>query len=173
MLKTPRKLTPLLLALAVVVPGALGTDAANAWHNETVFFEAPAELLSPVTRPHVLSQLQGLGVHGGFSGFQTGLESVGGARKPLYEGFAVPLVVVRHGGGYSLWGLVRPAAGATRLRVLIQRPGSSRYRTLKVVSTRSDGSWSLRSGARGAHWRVSWRGPSGVEYLGPPIGVSS
>src|SRR5436305_433513 len=48
-------------------------------------------------------------------GFQTGLEYVTGKPKPLLKGFAVPLVVRRHGGRYTVWGLVRPSRQATTL----------------------------------------------------------
>ncbi|HYM54996.1 MAG TPA: hypothetical protein VES97_06515, partial [Solirubrobacteraceae bacterium] len=95
-----------------------------------------------------------------------------GGRKPLYYGFPLPLVVSRTGSGYSLWGLVRPAEGATKVKVLVQPPGSGSFRTLKVVSTDSHGYWTLRSSTAGSHWRVSWRSPRGVAYNGPSIGAS-
>ncbi|HEX4838663.1 MAG TPA: hypothetical protein VFV03_09100 [Solirubrobacteraceae bacterium] len=114
----------------------------------------------------------GSSVHGGFIGFQTGLETVSGTRKPLYFGFPVPLVVSRQGHSLSLWGLVRPAEGVTKLRVLVQPRGSKSYRTLKVVQTDASGYWTLRSSMQGAHWRVSWRSPAGAAYTGPPIGAS-
>jgi hypothetical protein len=114
----------------------------------------------------------GSSVHGGFIGFQTGLIAHNGARKPLYYGFPVPLVVSRQGHGYSLWGLVRPASGPTKVRVLVQPRGSRSYRTLNLVSTDSRGYWTLRSSVSGSHWRVSWRSPGGTVYTGPPIGVS-
>ena len=105
----------------------------------------------------------------GFIGFQTGLEYASGAPKPDYYGFRLPLVVSRRGGGFSLWGLVRPASGATRVTVLVQPKASSRYRTLKAVSTNSGGYWSLNSSTQGVTWRVRWRSPSGIRYEGPPI----
>jgi hypothetical protein len=37
--------------------------AALASHNETVFFEAPTQLLNPAERPAAITQLQDLGVH--------------------------------------------------------------------------------------------------------------
>jgi hypothetical protein len=115
----------------------------------------------------------GASVHGGFIGFQTGLETVGGKRKPLFYGFPVPLVVSRSGRhGYSLWGLVRPASGATKVKVLVQPRGSKRWRTLSVVKTNAAGYWTLRSSAAGSHWRVSWRSPEGAAYTGPPIGLT-
>jgi hypothetical protein len=106
---------------------------------------------------------------GGFVGFQTGLEYVTGQPKPLYAGFPVPLTVTKHGHGFSLWGLVRPSTGATKVTVLIERKGAHGYRTLKTVSTNGAGYWTLRSSTQGVSWRVRWISPAGVKYEGPPI----
>lgn len=114
----------------------------------------------------------GSSVHGGFIGFQTGLVEHNGKRKPLYYAFPVPLVVSRQRGGYSLWGLVRPATGVTRVKVLVRSPHSKSYRTLRVVTTDSHGYWALHSSTPGSSWRVSWRSPSGVAYNGPPIAAT-
>jgi hypothetical protein len=105
----------------------------------------------------------------GFIGFQTGLEYLSGGAKPLYFGFPVPLTVSKRGHRFSLWGFVRPAAGATHLTVLVQVKGASRYRTLKTVATNGGGYWTFTSSTQGTHWRVRWTGPSGVKYEGPPI----
>jgi len=102
-------------------------------------------------------------------GFQTGLEFLSGAPKPLYHAWPVPLVVSKSRHGYSLWGLVRPATGATKLTVLVQPKGSHKFRTLKTVTTNSLGYWTLRSSAQGSRWRVRWVSPSGSKYEGPPI----
>jgi hypothetical protein len=138
-----------------------------AWSNPRV-----AAFSQYLLRDDSLGGKPGSSVHGGVVHFQTGLEYVNGKPKPLYSGFPVPLVVSRQAHGFSLWGLVRPAEGATKVRVLVQPKGSRRYRTLKVVQTNSLGYWTLRSSTRGAHWRVSWRSPSGAVYTGPPIGAS-
>ena len=110
---------------------------------------------------------------GRFTGYRTGLETPSGAPKPSYYGFALPLTVTRAttkgASGFLLWGLVRPALGATDVRVLIKSRGSKRYRTLRVVRTDADGYWSLRSTVRGVAWRVNWRSPSGEVYTGPAI----
>jgi hypothetical protein len=113
----------------------------------------------------------GSSVNGGTVGFQTGLEYLGGRPKPLYHAWPVPLVVSKTRHGYSLWGLVRPATGATKLTVLVQRPHSHKFKTLKTVTTNSLGYWTLRSATRGAHWRVRWVSPSGSKYEGPSIGA--
>jgi hypothetical protein len=59
------KLTALLTAAIALGVGALGAAPALASHNETVFFEAPGDLLgAPAARQaRTLNQLQSLGVH--------------------------------------------------------------------------------------------------------------
>ena len=111
----------------------------------------------------------GSSVTGGTIGFQTGLEYQSGKPKPLYFGFPVPLVVSKSGHGYSLWGFVRPATGATKVTVLVQPKGSRKYKTLKTVTTNGAGYWALHSSTKGVHWRVRWVSPTGVKYEGPPI----
>jgi hypothetical protein len=113
----------------------------------------------------------GASVTGGTIGFQTGLEYLGGKPKPLYFAWPVPLTVSKSGHRYSLWGLVRPATGATKLTVLVQKKGSHKYKTLKTVTTNSLGYWTLHSSTKGARWRVRWVSPAGVKYEGPPIGA--
>jgi hypothetical protein len=113
--------------------------------------------------------LSGSGAVGGV-GFQTGLQYVTGARKPLYFGFPLPLTVSKVGrSSYSLWGLVRPATGATNVTVLVRKPHARSFRKLKVVRTNGSGYWTLRSSTPGISWRVQWRSPSGVAYSGPAI----
>jgi hypothetical protein len=138
-----------------------------AWANSRV-----AAFSQYLLRDDPLGGAPGSSVHGGFIGFQTGLETMSGGRKPLYFGFPVPLVVSKQGNGFSLWGLVRPSEGATKVKVLVQPKGSRSYRTLKLVQTNSSGYWTLRSSVQGSHWRVSWRSPSGAVYNGPAISAS-
>ena len=111
----------------------------------------------------------GASVNGGTIGFQTGLEYLNGSAKPLYRGWPVPLVVSKTRHGFSLWGLVRPTTGATKVTVLVALKGAKSYRTLKTVTTNSQGYWALSSATRGVHWRVSWTSPTGVKYEGPPV----
>jgi hypothetical protein len=108
---------------------------------------------------------------GGFIGFQSGLEYSNGRAKPLYAGFPLPLTVSRRNGAFGLWGLVRPAGGATHVDVLVQDAGSRSYRTLAAnVATDASGAWSLNTGdRRGQRWRVRWTPPGGGAMLGPPI----
>ena len=111
----------------------------------------------------------GASVHGGTVGFQTGLEYISGAHKPLYSGWPIPLTVTKEHHGVSLWGLVRPATGATKVTVLIRPNGSRHYRTLRTVVTNSGGYWGFSSSTQGEYWRVRWTSPQHVKYEGPPI----
>jgi hypothetical protein len=115
----------------------------------------------------------GASVHGGTVGFQTGLEYSSGSPKPLYYAWPVPLTVTKTHSGVSLWGLVRPAAGATKVTVLVKAKGSKRYRTLKTVKTNSAGYWSLSSSTKGEVWRVSWTSPQKVKYEGAATHAAS
>ncbi|HLB21275.1 MAG TPA: hypothetical protein VK605_04160, partial [Solirubrobacteraceae bacterium] len=128
----------------------------------------------PIVPPRTLDPLggkPGSSVRGGTIGFQTGLEYLGGRPKPLYFAWPVPLTVSKRGHRYSLWGLVRPTTGATKVTVLVQRKGSHKFKTLRTVTTNSLGYWTLHSSTKGAHWRVRWVSPAHVKYEGPAIGA--
>lgn len=114
----------------------------------------------------------GAGVHGGRVGFQSGVEYVNGRPKPLYFAWPVPLVVSRLHHGFSLWGLVRPALGSTKVTILVKARGAKRYSVLKSASTDALGYWSFASTVAGTSWRVRWTSPTGVKYEGPPIGAT-
>jgi hypothetical protein len=101
--------------------------------------------------------------------FQTGLEYYSGAPKPLYSSWPIPLTVTKQRHGVALWGLVRPAAGATKVMVLVSAKGSKHFRTLRTVETNSHGYWSFDSSTAGQYWRVRWTSPKGVRYEGPAI----
>ena len=79
------------------------------------------------------------------------------------------MAVRKTGSRYSLWGLARPATGKTKVTVLIRKKGSSRYSTLKTVTTNSRGYWTLTSSVVGTYWRVRWKSPQGRTYEGPPV----
>jgi hypothetical protein len=138
-----------------------------AWSNPSV-----ASFSQYLLKDDPLGGAPGSSVIGGVIGFQTGLEYLNGTPKPLYFGFPVPLVVAKHGNSFSLWGLVRPATGKTKVTVLVQRKGAKHYGTLKVISTNSQGYWGFSSSTQGAHWRVRWKSPTGVKYEGPAIAAN-
>jgi hypothetical protein len=108
---------------------------------------------------------------GGPANFQTGLEYSSGAAKPLYFGWPIPLTVTKHGHDVALWGLVRPATGATKVTILVKARGAKHYKTLRTVATNSAGYWGFNSSTAGQSWRVRWTSPAGVKYEGPPIGA--
>jgi hypothetical protein len=101
--------------------------------------------------------------------FQTGLEYVSGSPKPLYYGWPVPLTVTKEKHGVALWGLVRPATGATKLTILVKAKGAKHYSTLMTAETNGRGYWSASSAKPGQYWRVRWTSPTGVKYEGPAI----
>lgn len=115
----------------------------------------------------------GSSVHGGRVGFQTGLEYFNGSPKPLYFAWPVPLVVSKAGHGFSLWGLVRPAMGSTKVTILVKTRGSRKYRVLKTATTNSLGYWNFTSTVAGVDWKVRWTdATAGPKYEGPPTGAT-
>ena len=50
------------LACSALACGTVGAGQAQASTGQKLYFEAPADLLNPSTRPHALVQLQALGV---------------------------------------------------------------------------------------------------------------
>ena len=153
------------LGVSVAQQAEYGAIAEHiAWSNSRV-----AAFSQYLLRDDPLGGAPGASVHGGVVGFQTGLEYLSGSRKPLYFGWPVPLTVSKTSHGFSLWGLVRPTAGATKVTILVKLNGSKSYRTLKTVTTNSHGYWSFGSSTRGTAWRVRWKSPTGAKYEGPPI----
>jgi hypothetical protein len=140
-------------------------DERIAWSNPRVAAFSQYLLKDdPLSSGHA-----GASVHGGFVGFQTGLETVAGKPKPLYHSWPLPLTVTKRGHGYSLWGLVRPALGSTKATILVKRKGAKKYTTLKTVTTNALGYWSFNSSTQGTAWRVRWVSPAGVKDEGTPI----
>jgi hypothetical protein len=103
-----------------------------------------------------------------FSGFQTGLETSGGRRKPSFNGFRLALAARRSGSRVSLWGVVRPAPGATR--ALLQWSSNGRtWHKLATVTTNARGYFTRRVAfKKGRRWRVQWTAASGTTLRGTP-----
>jgi hypothetical protein len=98
-----------------------------------------------------------------YSGFESGLRHSGGEQKIAYDAFRLPLVATR-GRRTSLWGLVRPADGATAVTIEYRNRGSSRWRTLKRDRTDTRGYWSTTTSYRsGRSYRVSWESFTGAQ----------
>jgi hypothetical protein len=102
--------------------------------------------------------------------FQTGLEFLGGRHKPAFESYRVPidLPVASISSGHSLrvWGLVRSAPRDTEQQVAIQfqAAGSTRFRTLKTVTTQRARAYvdaRVRAPGSGSV-RLAWTDPGGT-----------
>lgn len=99
-----------------------------------------------------------------YGGFESGLRHSGGKLKLAFEGFRLPLVAERGKRSTSLWGLVRPANGASNVRIEYRNRGSKTWRTLKRDRTNSRGYWSTTTSYKsGRSYRVQWG-----EFTGPP-----
>jgi hypothetical protein len=105
-----------------------------------------------------------------YSGFQSGLELANGKKKPSYSSWPIPLTVTRSGStGVSLWGLVRPASGATQVAVEV-KDGSGAFKRLLTRKTNSSGYWTAKSTFRkGRVWRVVWTSSAAGNYTGSAI----
>jgi len=105
-----------------------------------------------------------------YSGFESGLRHSDGRAKLAYDAFRLPLVVRRTSRSkISLWGIARPASGATTVVVEYRPRGSSAWRRLKADATNTRGAWSTTSSYRsGRTYRVTWNGQAG-----PPTRVYS
>jgi hypothetical protein len=104
------------------------------------------------------------------SGFQSGLITAAGRPKPSFDEFRLPLTVRRQGATALLWGLVRPAAGATRVEVLVRDRGAAHSAVSAARPTDAAGIWTARAAWRaGRTWRVRWTAADGATYVGPPV----
>jgi hypothetical protein len=97
-----------------------------------------------------------------YQGFESGLRFSTGRAKPSLDAFKLTLAALRTGSRVSLWGLVRPAKGATTVEVLYQDRGSRGFKRLRMVRTNSRGYLSLRANYRkGRRFRLRWEGAEG------------
>jgi hypothetical protein len=106
------------------------------------------------------------------SGFQSGLITAAGRAKPSLDEFRLPLTARRDGRTVVLWGLVRPAPGATRVEVLVRDRTDARSRVAATRPTDAAGAWTARMGYRaGRTFRVRWTASDGATYEGSPVRV--
>jgi len=106
------------------------------------------------------------------SGFQSGLLTSAGRAKPALDEFRLPLSARRSGATVLLWGLVRPATGATRVEVLVRDRSAARSSVAATRPTDAAGAWTARLGYRaGRTFRVRWTASDGGTYVGPPVRV--
>ena len=96
-----------------------------------------------------------------YGGFESGLRFSNGKPKPSLAGFRLPLAVKRTGSRVSIWGLVRPATGATTATITYADRGGS-FKTLRTVRTDARGYFTVSSAWRqGRRWNLAWEGQSG------------
>ena len=102
-----------------------------------------------------------------YSGFETGLRTSSGRKKPAYDAFMLPLAVKRYGASDVLWGRVRPATGETQVTIQ-HMVGKGRWKRLRVVTTA--GVYGFRADHRRDQlYRAKWTRPGGGSVTGPPI----
>ena len=98
-----------------------------------------------------------------YQGFESGLRFATGRPKPSLDGFKLPLAALRSGSGVSLWGLVRPATGATTADVLVRDSGRGGFRKLRSVRTNARGYFTVRVAyRRGRQYRLRWQDAEGA-----------
>ncbi len=104
-----------------------------------------------------------------YGGFESGLRTAAGKAKPSLDGFRLVLSAQRSRSSTSLWGLVRPATGATTVRVEYRSGGSGSWRALTTARTNARGFFSTRTKlVSGRQYRAAWTSPSGAALTGAP-----
>ena len=102
-----------------------------------------------------------------YSGFETGLKTSKGRRKPAYTAFMLPLAATRYGSSDVLWGRVRPTLGPTDVTIQ-HRIGKGKWKRLTALTT--SGVYGFRADHRAKQrYRVQWTRPDGAVITGPPI----
>ncbi len=106
-----------------------------------------------------------------YAGFESGLRTRRGRKKPAYRAFRLPLAVENYGRSDVLWGLVRPQREESKVVVQVDRPGGkTRWRKLRELRTTSTGVYAMRVTYRkGQRYRVRWTSPSGKRFVGAPV----
>lgn len=101
-----------------------------------------------------------------FGGFESGLKIFTGKEKPSFHSFPLPLVVRKVGDDVDIWGLVRPARGATTAELWVQDGGKAKK--LEDVETNETGILQVTSPfEQGRLWQLRWTQPDGAQLAGP------
>jgi hypothetical protein len=100
-----------------------------------------------------------------FGGFESGLRLADGTPKLSYDAYRLPLVATQRVDKVKLWGLVRPAGGATTV-ALQQRDGQA-WTDLGQVGTDARGAFTKTVAyKKGREFRVLWGA-----FSGPPTDI--
>jgi hypothetical protein len=114
-----------------------------------------------------------------WSTFQTGLEYLGGAKKPSFDAYMLPVFVpdpsFSTGGSVLVWAMLRPARNGSSQRAVIEwRPRRGGYRTLATVTT-DDPSNVLTAHVQppgSGDIRIAWTSPTGQVLLSRTVAVA-
>jgi hypothetical protein len=105
-----------------------------------------------------------------YAGFESGLRTRKGRKKPAYRGFRLPLAVESYGRSDVLWGLVRPLRERTTVTIQRNPRGKRGWRKLKTLQTTSTGVYALRvAHRRGQRYRVVWTSPEEKRFKGASV----
>jgi hypothetical protein len=108
-------------------------------------------------------------IFGRYAGFESGLRTSDGKPKVAYSGFRLPLAAIRGARHTTLWGLVRPADGTTRISIDYRNAVSSPWHYLKHDTTNHRGYWTTTTSPRsGRSYRVRWTDQDGTHDVGSP-----
>ena len=118
------------------------------------------------------------GTIGYWSTFQTGLEFLGGARKPSLAAYRLPIFISNpnfsSGGPVEVWGMLRAARGVVPQRAVVQwRGAGGGYRTIASAST-NDPSGFLTTNVNPPGTglvRIQWVSPSGAKLQSRAVAV--
>ena len=109
-------------------------------------------------------------VAGAYGKFESGLLLYkGGAPKPAWYGFRLPLVVKKaKGSRVALWGLVRPAHGRAGTLEIQVKDRSGGWTKLATQRYGGSGYWKRSATTKaGRQWRVEWTDPAtGTQWEG-------
>lgn len=98
------------------------------------------------------------------AGFQMGLRLFsGGARKPAYDAYKLPIWVSGKGSEVTVYGQVRPAENGTAQQVEVQAAASENgeFSTVQTVPVTSfNGTFVVKLPRAGSVWRLRWNGMS-------------
>ena len=96
------------------------------------------------------------------AGFQMGLRLFsGGARKPAYDAYKLPIWVARTGSNVTVYGQARPADPGAALQVDVQNAASAgaSFQTVATVPvTSANGTFTVELPNTGGLWRLRWNG---------------
>ncbi|HEY2769831.1 MAG TPA: hypothetical protein VGI87_04655 [Solirubrobacteraceae bacterium] len=144
---------------------ALYLDQAQymAWQDSRV--RSMAQFLLVDSAPNTTFPKNSVGY---WSTFQTGLEFLGGKRKPSFVAYRLPIYVPKpffaRGATVSVWGMLRPAKNGTEQQAQIQyRPRHGAAQTLATVDTHdASGFLSTNVAPPGSgSLRILWTAPDG------------